>query len=185
MNPRAFPQTRESSKIPCMNCRSAFALAAALFIIVFASSCAKEVEAPVANASPTPGTGFTPDDIAKLKWLEGTWRGMDGDKPFFERYRIEGTTLVVEGLEDETLSKIKDTSRFELRNGEFGVFEDDGGSRASSISADSVQFVPAKPGKGNLFRFERQPEGWRAVLEWPATADKPARQKIYNMEPVK
>jgi hypothetical protein len=38
----------------------------------------------------------------------------------------------------------------------------------------------------NRFRFERQSNGtWRAVLEWPATTDKPARQKIYIMEPWK
>jgi hypothetical protein len=39
-------------------------------------------------------------DIAKLKWLEGTWKGMDGDKPFFERYRFEGDSkMIVEGSE--------------------------------------------------------------------------------------
>jgi hypothetical protein len=137
------------------------------------------------EAQPTPSRIFTPTDVAKLKWIEGTWRGMDGDKPFFERYRIENdTTMIVDSFTDETLSKIESTGRFELRNGEFGQGEGDKRSAASRISLDSVQFVPAVPGKGNLFRFELQSDGtWNAILDWPATADKPAKQKIYKMEP--
>jgi hypothetical protein len=50
------------------------------------------------NAQATPSNKFTAADVAKLKWIEGTWRGMDGDKPFYERYKLEETALVVEGL---------------------------------------------------------------------------------------
>lgn len=53
-------------------------------------------QTPVPQA--TPSNKFTAADIAKLKWIEGTWRGMDGDKPFYERYKLEETALVVEGL---------------------------------------------------------------------------------------
>ena len=128
---------------------------------------------------------FTAADVAKLKWIEGTWRGMDGDKPFYERYKIEETALVVEGLNADG-SRDGEPGRFELKDGEFGKGEGDRRSIASEITADYIQFVPAVPGKMNRFRFERQSNGtWRAVLEWPAKADKPARQKIYIMEPWK
>ena len=138
--------------------------------------------APPAQA--TPSNKFTEADVAKLKWIEGTWRGMDGDKAFYERYRLEGSTLIVDGFADGTLEKINDTSRFELKNGEFGQGEGEKGSRASSITGTSVQFGPAGPGKGNYFRFEKQADGtWNAILEWPPTADKPAQQKVYKMEP--
>lgn len=137
-----------------------------------------------ADSQATPSNKFTEADVAKLKWIEGIWRGMDGDKPFYERYRLEGSTLIVDGFADGTLEKINDTSRFELKNGEFGQGEGDKRSAASSITDTSVQFVPAVAGKGNNFRFEKQSDAtWNAILEWPATADKPARQKIYKMEP--
>src|ERR1044072_2675217 len=72
--------------------------------------------------------------------------------------------------------------RFELKDGEFGKGEGDKRSVASEITADHIQFVPAVPGKSNSFRFERQPNNtWRAVLDWPAKPDRPARQKIYIM----
>jgi len=133
----------------------------------------------------TPSKKFTAADVAKLKWIEGSWRGMDGDKPFYERYKIEATAMVVETLNVDGSAK-GDPERFELKNGEFGKDEGDQRSIASEITDDYIQFVPAVPGKGNNFRFERQPNNtWRAVLDWPAKGDKPARQKIYVMEPFK
>ena len=139
-------------------------------------------QAPVAQS--TPSKKFTAADVAKLKWIEGTWRGMDGDKPFYERYKIEETALVVESLKADGSVDGK-PDRFELKDGEFGKDEGDRRSAASEITADYIQFVPAVPGKMNNFRFERQSNAWRAVLEWPAKGDKPAGQKIYIMEPWK
>ena len=152
-------------------------------------ACSHSQGTNVGNSAPTaqstPSNKFTAADIAKLKWIEGTWRGMDGDKPFYERYKIEETAMVVEGLNADGSSKDA-PERFELKNGEFGKDEGNNRSAASAITADYVQFVPAVAGKGNSFRFERQSNGtWRAVLDWPATANKPARQKIYVMEPWK
>jgi hypothetical protein len=142
-----------------------------------------DVGPPVAQS--TPSNKFTTADVAKLKWIEGTWRGMDGDKPFYERYKIEETAMVVESLKADG-SVDGEPERFELKNGEFGKGDGDRRSVASEITADHIQFVPAVPGKVNSFRFERQTNGtWRAVLEWPAKGDKPAGQKIYIMEPWK
>jgi hypothetical protein len=134
------------------------------------------------TAQPTPGRNFTTADIARLKWIEGTWRGMDGDKPFYERYRIEENAIVVEGLKEDGTPD-GEPGRFELKDGEFGKGEGDKRSAASEITADYIQFVPAVPGKGNSFRFTRQPDGtWVALLEWQASGEKAARQKTYKME---
>ena len=133
---------------------------------------------------PTPSNKLTKDDIAKLKWIEGTWRGMDGDKPFFERYRFEDTTMVVETLSPENLAKIEHTARFELKDGEFGRAQGKRRSAATEITDDHVQFVPVTGG-GNNFRFERQADGtWNAVLEWVGPDNEP-KQRIYKMEPYK
>jgi hypothetical protein len=163
--------------------------AAALFTLaILMTGCLGEdaQKANVENATPnpTPSKAFTAADIEKLKWIEGTWSGMDGYKPFYERYRIEGTTMIVESLTDHTLSTVSSEGRFELKDGEFGKGEGESRSAASSITSDAIQFVPAVPGKRNNFRFERQNDGtWNAILEWPATFEWPARQKIYKMEP--
>ena len=163
----------------------AFVLAAITISFIAAACSNAQVTNQQPTAHPTPSNKFTAADVAKLKWIEGTWRGMDGDKPFYERYKIEETAMVVESLKADG-SRDGEPERFELKNGEFGKDEGDKRSAASEITADYIQFVPAVPGKMNHFRFERQPNGtWRAVLEWPAKPDKPARQKIYIMEPWK
>jgi uncharacterized protein with LGFP repeats len=162
------------------------ALVAVLFIVIGCSGAkvaTNDTQPPVSQS--TPSKKFTAADVAKLKWIEGTWRGMDGDKPFYERYKIEETAMVVETLKADG-SVDGESERFELKEGEFGKGEGDKRSVASEITADHIQFVPAVPGKLNNFRFERQPNNtWRAVLDWPAKGDKPARQKIYIMEPWK
>src|SRR5687768_8924780 len=135
------------------------------------------------SVQPTPGRNFTTADVTRLKWIEGTWRGMDGDKPFYERYRIEENAMVVEGLKEDGTPD-GEPGRFELKDGEFGKGEGDKRSAASEITAEYIQFVPAVAGQVNNFRFERQSDGtWNAILEWPSTPKWPPRQKIYKMEP--
>ena len=131
-----------------------------------------------------PAKNLTDADVAKLKWLEGTWKGMDGDKPFYERYRFEGSSMVVESLKDEKL-EVEDADRFELVDGEFGKGEAEDRSAISEITDNSVQFVPAIKGTGNSFRFERKDENtWNAILEWEANGNQPAGSKVYVMQRV-
>lgn len=168
-----------------LNTSSKVLIVAILFVI--SSACSKAdsqknatVNSPQAVAAPS--KNFTPADVAKLKWIEGTWRGMDGDKPFYERYKIEETAMIVEGLKEDG-SADGDPTRFELKNGEFGRGEGDKRAAATEIADSYIQFVPAVLGKGNSFRFERQSDGtWIALLEWTA-ADKSPQKKIYKMEP--
>ena len=99
--------------------------------------------------------------------------------------------MIVDTFADETASKINDTARFELKDGEFGHTIGENRSAASSITDNSVQFVAASiaPGtapKGHTFRFERLPDGnWQAVLETSATPGRAAAEKAYKMEPWK
>lgn len=99
--------------------------------------------------------------------------------------------MVVESFADESMSKVAETSRFELKNGEYGHTVGDQRSAVSSITENSVQFVPAailpgNPVKGSSFRFERKDDGtWNAILEVPATSSRPASENAYKMEPWK
>ncbi|HET9786301.1 MAG TPA: hypothetical protein VFP47_04160 [Pyrinomonadaceae bacterium] len=115
-----------------------------------------------------------------MRWIEGTWRGSGVDQaPFFERYRFENeSTLAVDSFPDEKLDKVEDTSRFELKDGRFG----NEGYVASSIDDNGINFEPAGKSK-NSFRWERVSDNaWKATLKWPAEGNKPARERIYNME---
>jgi hypothetical protein len=133
------------------------------------------------SATPTP-KHITTTDLAKLRWIEGTWRGTGGDvPPFYERYKFENdSTLVTETLADETLSKVSDTGRFELKDGHFGNSSGDSGSVATALDDNSITFAPI--GKGNYFRFQRESENsWKAILNWTDKSGAP-KERIYLME---
>jgi hypothetical protein len=137
---------------------------------------------PATLPSPTPKQ-LTPADLVKLRWIEGSWRGTGGDvPPFYERYKFENdSTLVVEGLADETLSKVNDTSRFELKDGLFGSSTGDSGSVAIAFDDNSITFAPL--GKAsNFFRFQRESDNsWKAILNW-TDKNGAAKERIYTME---
>ena len=123
-------------------------------------------------------------ELAKLHWIEGTWRGTgDVEKPFYERYHFEGdSTLVVESFADETLGKVDDVTRFELRDGTFGNWGDGPRWAATLITDDAITFEPVARAR-NTFRWQRQSKDlWQAILDWPASEGKPARRRNYRME---
>jgi hypothetical protein len=130
---------------------------------------------------------FTTADLQKLRWIEGTWRGTgDTNKPFFERYRFESdSVLTVDGFEDETLKTVNDTTRFELKDGEFGGGNEGARYVATWITDQGVEFGPAVKVK-NSFRWERESKDvWKATILLPANETKPARQLVYKMERIK
>jgi hypothetical protein len=135
------------------------------------------------TTTPAVPARLTPSDLAKLRWLEGSWRGTgDIDKPFYERYRIEEQAVVVEGFEDEAFGQSSGITRFELKDGEMGGGNDGWRWVVTDLSADSITFAPVTKAR-NSFRWERvSADEWRAVLEWPAEGDKPARRRVYRME---
>jgi len=124
---------------------------------------------------------ITTADLQKLRWIEGSWRGSGVDQaPFFERYRFEtATTLAVDTIEGE---KVTDTTRFVLKNGEFGGGSEGSRYVATALDENSITFAPVTKAR-NSFRWQRETaDSWKAVLNWPATKDKPAGERVYHME---
>ena len=128
---------------------------------------------------------LTAADLQKLRWIEGSWRGTGVNQPpFFERYRFENdTTLAIDHFEDQTLAKVTETSRYELKNGEFRNAT--GGNRghvATSLDDSSIKFDPLSAGSNSFVWKRESKDSWTAILSWPASGDKPAGERIYNME---
>jgi hypothetical protein len=125
-------------------------------------------------------------DLKSLHWIEGTWRGTgDVEKPFFERYYFENdSTLAVESFTDETLSKVDDVTRFELKDGQFGNGGEGSRWAATKLDDASITFEPVVKAR-NTFRWEKESKDvWKAVLNWPGTEGNPAKQRVYRMERV-
>jgi hypothetical protein len=143
---------------------------------------ASPASSPTTLPSPIPKQ-ITAADLQKLRWIEGSWRGTGGGVPtFYERYKFENeTTLVVETLADETLTKVTDVGRFELKDGHFGQSDGESGSVAVALDDNSISFAPyGKP--SNYFRFQRDSaNSWKAVLNWTDKTGA-AKERIYIME---
>jgi hypothetical protein len=149
---------------------------ATLFLLLFAA-CQRS---PDAQTNRSGAKSFSTADIARLRWIQGTWRGSGVDQaPFFERYRFENeSTLVVDSFPDEKLDKVEHTTRFELKDGRFGSSH----YVASSIDDNAINFEPLANAK-NSFRWERVSDNaWKATLNLPAEGNRPARERVYNME---
>jgi hypothetical protein len=148
----------------------------------YAAHNAAAPSTPTTLPSPIPKQ-ITTAELAKLNWIEGTWRGTGGGvPPFFERYKFENdSTLVVEGLADESLSKVNDVTRFGLKDGHFGASSGESGSVATALDDNSITFAPT--GKaGNFFRFQRESvNSWKAILNW-TDKNGAAKERIYLME---
>jgi hypothetical protein len=153
-----------------------------LLIVIACGGKTAETQDPV---KPTPAK-LTAADLEKLRWIEGTWRGMDGDKPFFERYRFENaTTLASDTFENEKLEKVTDTTLFELKDGEFGGGSEGSYWVATALDDNSITFGPVTKARNSFIWRRDSKDSWTAILNWPARDDKSAREKTYKMERIK
>lgn len=157
--------------------------------LLLSMACASPSTPPVASVTPQPTPqGLTPKqitntDLTKLRWIEGSWRGSGGGvESFYERYKFENdSTLAVETFDDETLSKVNDVSRFELKNGNFGSSTGESGSVAIALDENSITFAPTGKAR-NAFRWQRENEdAWKAILTW-TDKDGAPKERIYTME---
>lgn len=146
--------------------------------------CASRSSTNSTAQTQTPSAKLTAADLQKLRWIEGSWRGSGVDQaPFFERYRFEGeSTLAVDSFEDEKLTKVTDTSYFKLENGEFGGGGE--GSRYVAVALDdnSITFDPRIKARNSFIWKRESKDSWTAIIKWIATKDKPAGERVYNME---
>lgn len=132
----------------------------------------------------TPAKGVTAADIAKVKWLEGSWRGKGAAKPFFNKYHFSGTTLDVESFDDEAMTKKVDSAHYVLQDGMFQTPEGKDRFAASEITDDYIQFVTLT-GTSAAFRMEKVGDGTlKATVEMTGADGNPNRAS-YILEPLK
>jgi hypothetical protein len=146
---------------------------------------------PAANSgTPAPRPGKNPQlknvtnaDLAKIKWLNGSFKGTGGT-PFYNKYAWNGTTLNIESYNDEAMTKQSDKSVLELKDGVFG--NTDGKDRfvASEIKEDHLQLVTATE-KYAVINYDRQPDGTiKATFEYAGDDNNP-HTVSYILEPLK
>ena len=155
-------------------------------VLLISAGCARNTATDVAQQTSTPSptpVAMTAADLAKFRWLEGSWRGTgDGVDPFFERYRFENeTTLLIESFANEKMDKATETSRYQLIGGHFGQSGDGARYVATAFDENSISFAPVAKAK-NSFKWEKESANtWKATLTWLGKDNSPM-QRVYKME---
>lgn len=124
--------------------------------------------------------------LAQLRWIEGTWRGTSANMPpFYERYTFANdSTLVMYSLRD-TSGAVNDSTTYVLRDGTFSNTGDGARWIAIAIGDDSVRFAPLARAS-NMFTWKRTGDNsWTALLEFPASGDREASSRTYQMRRVR
>ena len=126
---------------------------------------------------------FTAAEFARLRWLQGTWRGRlpDGGA-FYERYRfVDDSTLAMQAFADSTLTGTTDSARIALRD---GTVADEGGAArwvATRLDSTGAAFTPVQ-GATNAFTWTPQgADRWTATLTWTDHQGQ-AHRAAYPME---
>lgn len=123
--------------------------------------------APAARAQRgQPRTAFSTADFARLKWLEGTWKGTaPNEAPFFERYRFANdSTIEITYFADSALTRTTGTGRVYLSVGR--IFHTFGPGRwaATHVDDGGAYFVPQTNAHNTFAWSVQSPDAWTATV---------------------
>jgi hypothetical protein len=173
--------------------------AAATLAILSATSCRKEpdesgtlvyspdsAETTAASGVRQPVAGrYTLPDFARLRWLDGSWRGRLPDGGYFyERYRVmNDSTIAMRGFPDSLFARVTDSSTIGFRG---GTISSEGGSRwvVTRLDSSAVDFASERDASNNFTWVRESPDRWTATLR---SVDRQGRAQttVYPMERVR
>ena len=118
-----------------------------------------------AQAPQNSGTPFGISDFAKLRWLEGTWRGTSpGESSVYERYHfVNDSTIEITYYSDSALDRPSGSGRVYLTVGRIYHTFGPGRWGASRIDKSSVYFVPQVNARNTFSWAYQGPNAWTAT----------------------
>ena len=129
-------------------------------------------------------TKFTKSDIEKLRWIEGSWRGSNGDGKliFYENYHFVANGIVIKSYaQDSTFTKVKRQGRVYLLNGEI-VHEGEGMLwSATKLNDSQIEFAPKKKATNSFIWQKESEDVWLARLVFKDEKGKPM-EAVFRME---
>jgi hypothetical protein len=113
-----------------------------------------------------PATPFAATDFAKLKWLEGSWRGSaTGQEPFYERYHfVNDSTIEISYYRDSTLTRESGTGRVYLTVGRIYHTPGPGRWGATRVDSSGVSFIPQVNARNTFAWSYQSGDTWTATL---------------------
>ena len=119
----------------------------------------------------------TKGDLKKLSWIEGNWKGMDGQNPFYEIYELTNDNeLVIKSYEWNGKDSSKTTiTHLRRENGNY-YLGDERNWLVMDISDSSIIMEPVNKVSNNIIWKQKDQNSWEAILETKKV------KKVYLME---
>jgi len=140
----------------------------AILIIIFLCNCnSGDADANALNET-TDSSAYVKEDLQKIKWIEGKWKGLYKGNPFYEFYQlINDSTLEITSF-DWNGKDSSNTSRSYLQwqDGSYYLGSE---KNYKTISISGKEIVMKKNYKANndvLWRYNDS-LSWEAILEGP------------------
>ena len=131
-----------------------------------------------------PTTAFATADLAKLRWLEGSWEGTTSGEPaIYERYHFANdSTIEITYYGDPDFARQTGSGRVYLSVGRLYHTFGPGRWGATHIDNDGVFFIPQVNAR-NTFAWSREsPDTWSATLRSGVSGHD--RVTVYQMKRV-
>jgi len=132
-----------------------------------------------------PKTPFSPNDFARLRSIEGTWKATSpGEKTYYERYRLTSdSTMEITYYSDSTFSTETGSGRVYLSVGR--VYHTFGPGRwgATSVDSTGVYFVPQINAQNSFAWSFQSPNSWTSTMRSGFSGRE--RVTVYTLERVK
>lgn len=105
-------------------------------------------------------------DLKALAWIEGNWKGLDGNNSFYEIYRLkDDSTLVITSYEwDGKDSSKTSTSTLRRKDGAY-YLGDNANWKVRDMSEGAVFMEPVFKAANTILWKKRDQNTWEAILE--------------------
>jgi hypothetical protein len=141
--------------------------------IVFACFCAV-----IFSCTDRSDASYAKSDLKKVDWLEGNWKGMDGQNPFYENYRFANdSTIEITSYEWNGTDSSGSSKTFVAWRNDAYYLEGGSSWKVTGITADSIAMIPHSKSSNTIVWKKNNQNGWDAILSSKKTT------KVYTMEP--
>jgi hypothetical protein len=113
-----------------------------------------------------PRTAFGAPDLAKVKWLEGSWAGTaDGERSIYQRFKfVDDSTVEITYYRDDKFGQPSGNGRLYLSVGR--IYHSFGSNRwvATRIGDEGLYLVPQSTARSNFSWTYVSPDAWTFTM---------------------
>lgn len=127
--------------------------------------------------------GYTKNDLIKIRWIEGKWRGMYNGKPFYEIYAlVNDSTLEITSYEWNGKDSTKSSKSFvSWKDGAYWL-GDQMNYRVVQITDDQIKMLPHYKASNEVLWKYKDKNSWDAIL---ADKNNPNEYHMERFDPFK